>query len=387
MKKYLVHVWLELYAIALAALHLSRGVATDEAKYLLNIPYPHPPLVRTLMNWTEWMPIQELFWRVLIATLVVQAVWFVWDMTRGLTHEQRGFVAAGWLLSSAVMLQAGTIMMAPFTAVQALVFLWLLQHQQLVNKYPALIAIYWFACLFTAYQILLFIPVVILLYWRTPLSTVYKAICVGIPIFLLFLYTLANPLVPVSMLAAGTQNSTVVAGEKFEYIVVLWALGGSLIFSAIGTLGILLQRRWDVALCLLLVVFYVSLSYREYYAILFTPLFVVGAIAVPRLLCCVRTRLVLTALISVMFLEAYLPSTQPSVARQVGQLLQATQGTVLINGSYGHQWQYELTQSVVQYAPERAAKAAAIVCLEACENIPEDFRSEMIDEVVVWLKF
>lgn len=386
MKKYLPHIWLEVYAVALAALHLPRGLVTDEAKYLLNIPYPHPPLVRTLMNWTECLPIQELFWRIVIASMVVQAVWLVWDMGRSLTQEQRGLLAAGWLLSAAIMLQAGTILMAPFTAVQALVFLWLLQHQAFVNKYSALVALFWLASLFTAYQIALFIPVVALLFWRTPLSNTYKIICFGVPVFLLALYTLANPLVPASMLLAGTQNTSLAAGQKFEYVVLLWAVGGSVIFSALGTLGIALKKRWDLALCLLLLIAYVSLSYRPYYAILFTPLFVAGSLAAPRVLCCARSRVILLAIISFLFVKEFGPSLQPSVARQVGHMLQATPGTVLIHGSYGHQWQYELTQPVRQYRSDRTEKAAAIICLEQCADVPDDFKPVMVGNVVVWIR-
>ena len=68
---------LEVYALALAFLQAMSGVRTDEAKYLLNIPYPHPPAARFVLGLTDGWAYQEIFWRIVFATLLVQAVFLV----------------------------------------------------------------------------------------------------------------------------------------------------------------------------------------------------------------------------------------------------------------------------------------------------------------------
>lgn len=377
---------LQCYAIVLAVLHMPQGVLTDEAKYLLNIPYPHPPFARTIFSLTEWMPIQEVFWRIVLATFVVQSIWFVRSMARQFTREQQYSVAIAWLLSAAILLQAGTIMMAPLTAVQALFFCWAYTQRVFVEKYAAYIALFWLICLFTAYQILLFLPVVIAVFWRTALPRVRVIFCITVPVLLLVLYTASNPFISASMFAAGTQNAAHSFAQRFEYVLLLWALGGSIVLSVVGTFGAVLKKRWDILLSLALVSVYVFLSYRQYYAVLFTPLFIAGSVAAPRLLQGTKMRFVLYGICSAIFVQLYQPSMQPTLARQVGIMLQNVQGTVLIHGSYGHQWQYELTQPIRQYNSERAGNATAIVCLDACEEVPEDFNPVMVRGINLWLK-
>ena len=51
---------LQAWAILLAFVQtLGGGVRTDEAKYLLNIPYPQPPLARWILGWTEALPLMK----------------------------------------------------------------------------------------------------------------------------------------------------------------------------------------------------------------------------------------------------------------------------------------------------------------------------------------
>ena len=111
---------LEAYAVALAVLQSLSGVRTDEAKYLLSIPYPHPPFLRSVMSATEWVPFQEMLWRVLLASLFIHAVWLIWDMVRGLDRQQRIALCGAWLLSGSILLLSGSILLAPVNAVQAL---------------------------------------------------------------------------------------------------------------------------------------------------------------------------------------------------------------------------------------------------------------------------
>ena len=78
MRRALIIIGLEGYALALAWIQSLGGVRTDEAKYLLDIPYPHPPLMRWVLNLTEGFTYQEMLWRMIFATLLVQAVWLVY---------------------------------------------------------------------------------------------------------------------------------------------------------------------------------------------------------------------------------------------------------------------------------------------------------------------
>ena len=70
MQRILIILLLEGYAILLAGMQGVAGVRTDEAKYLLNIPYPHPPFARWIIGQTEWMTYQEMFWRIVFATIL-----------------------------------------------------------------------------------------------------------------------------------------------------------------------------------------------------------------------------------------------------------------------------------------------------------------------------
>src|SRR3989338_1752916 len=158
---------LELLAILLAWLQSLGGVRTDEAKMLLNIPYPHPPLLRWIVSQTEALPFQEMLWRVLLASIVVQAVWLVWDMGRDLPRGARMVAAGAWLLSAAVLAQAGSITTALVTAVWGLVFCWFFVRLELETpsprgrEYIPWVTLLWLFSLFTAYQAVLYVPILI----------------------------------------------------------------------------------------------------------------------------------------------------------------------------------------------------------------------------------
>ena len=107
---------LQLYAMLLAGVHFFEGLKTDEAKYLLNIPYPHPPFARSILSATEWVPMHEWWWRCIFATLLVQAVWLFVRCVPTDRMRARMVVLVMYLMSSALVMQAGTIMMAPLSA-------------------------------------------------------------------------------------------------------------------------------------------------------------------------------------------------------------------------------------------------------------------------------
>jgi len=366
MRRLPIVIGLQCYAILLAAVQAMGGVRTDEAKYLLNIPYPHPPLARWILSQTEIFPFQEWFWRIIFATTLVYAVWFVWGMHRKSGKEQRLLVCGLWLLSAAVLLQSGSIMMAPLTALQALVFVWLLSRKD-NSPYAELIAMFWFASLFTAYQAILFMPLTIEVFRRMHISPSQKVMSVGLPLLALAFYTLTNPLIPASMLNAGHQNDGISAAASAHGVVLLWIVAGSAVLSILGMIGTVRKKNAPVIFSFVLVSFYVLISYRFYYAILFTPLFVanVPEIRYP------RVTLAFHSVVSAICIALFPLSTQMSTARSVMSTITPRDGTVLVSGSFGHEWQYESSVPVQRYQPSLQDFAAAIVCLDPCEGINE----------------
>ena len=430
-------VLLEIVAVALAFMQMLGGVRTDEAKYLLNIPYPHPPLVRWILSQTEWIPFQEWLWRIIFATLMVQAVWIVMGLEctkyqksrntqNSISNNERPvrsehwilgneislffdiwgiFVGACWLFSSAVLLQSGTIMMAPLTALQSLVFLWLLSNRSSAERHRGFVALFWLASLFTAYQIVLFAPLVIALFWRMKIPLWQKALYVLLPFLLLIIYTFVNPLALSSMFVHGSKDLSETLIERFLRTGKVWGLGGSFLISLLGTIGIFHTRRWELIASFLLVLAFVALARFEYYAILFTPLFAVGCgalllslqrinnlpftisnqFAIRNLQFAILMLLLLGTTVTLWFFP---PSFKPGPSRSVMQLIiaQGKQGSVLINGPFGHEWQYESPFPVRRYVSGFVTGAQAIVCLRPCENIPQkDFTEIASDPVPVWM--
>ncbi len=369
-----VKAWaLEGLAVILALLQWQVGVRTDEAKYLLNIPYPHPPAVRFILGLTKGFPFQELLWRLVFATLLLQAVWLVWDLTKGYTKNQRTIIALAWIFSSAILLQAGTVMMAPLTALEALAFLWLSSRPALVDRYRGFVALFWLFSLFTAYQAVLFAPIVFLLFWRLKAPLLERAAYALIPLLLLSLYTLGNPLAAASFGVHAGRQIGESSLERIAGYLKVWLLGGSAVGSVAGTIGLLRLRRADLLLSFLLVSAYVLLSRYDYYAVLFAPLFAVGFTGFFDPRCATAPWFERPVWISFFALGAwatiwFCPLPGASLARQVMRDVAASgmRGTVLISGSFGHEWQYESPAAVRRFAPELVAGAGAVICLDAC---------------------
>ncbi len=363
---------LELLALALSKWQALGGVRSDEAKYLLNIPYPHPPLLRSVMSFTENLPFQEGFWRLLLATLLVQAVWLVWDMTRTFHLEDRILVCAGWLLSSAVLTQAGSIMMAPVTALQALFFLWLSLRPDVSKKIPGMIGLLWLASLFTAYQVILFLPLVWSLLRRSGQSRSMTALYVFAPILLLALYSLANPLTLGAMLIRRDQGISISLLSRFMGLGKLIIIGGAGVASVLGIWGIAKSRDRGLQMSLLLVCGFLFFSIPQtYYAILFTPLFVAGLYSLFHGRHHPHAQPLLAGLIAACAVITWFaqPGRIPSHAREVAQAIahQKWGGRLMIAGSFGHEWQYEYNDEILRYRPELESSAQAIICLNTCE--------------------
>lgn len=383
-KERLIGGCLELFAIALANWQALAGVRTDEAKYLLNIPYPHPPLLRWILSMTEVLPYQDMLWRLLLATLMVQAVWLVWDMTRNFHLEDRIMVCAGWLLSSAVIVQAGSIVLAPAVALEVLVLVWLRSRPEFLAetagdaqarmRKAALIGLFWLGTVFTGFQSVLFFPLAWSVLRRLGCGRKEVALYVVGPVILLILWTLSNPLAIATMVIHSSDGARVALAERLIGSAKLWLVGGAGVVSVVGTFGIFQSRNWPLIISFLLVVAYVTASVPyPFYAILFTPLFVAGLWslfsgrrhphAFPLLAC-----LLFAGSIVVWFNQpARTPGPETAVMQAIASGSGASEGVVMISGSFGHQWQYASRFDVRRYVPERVGEARAIVCLSACE--------------------
>jgi hypothetical protein len=386
---------LELYALFLTGVQMLGGVRTDEAKYLLSIPYPHPPLVRGILAMTSEFPFHEFLWRLIFASILIQCVWFFADLGRVLTKQRRLCLCACWLFSSAVVLQAGSIVMAAATAVFGVIFLWNALHPKPPMSVKA-IACLWLASLFTAYQSVLFLPLVLSSFLHVGMSKKRIALYLGLPILLLVLYTLTNPHILASMAQASGQDSAMPLLDRLTRIAWVWLLAGGIATTAMGTVGILVSPRWDLVATFGLVLGFIVLTSQHYYAILFTPLLLGGLF----ILFCKR-RLKPGVFIGVQLVGTIimvivtLPMLSPSPARVVMKQLEAQgiTGPILIDGPFGHEWQYESAMPILKFNQELStqaeSEAQAIVCTrgECDEDVnPEAWVRMEGTAVEVWVR-
>ncbi len=387
---------LELYALLLTLPHLRAGVTTDEAAYLLNIPSPHPPLARSLFGLLDGWAGQEIFWRIALATLLVQAVWLLLASARDLRRSSRIALALAWLTSAAVVLQAGTVTMAPLTALQGMLFVWLHDRRRTQEEAPqgvGGIGLLWLASLCTAYQAVLFAPVVWGCMGRTQHRTRgrVRLVVFLIPLVLLALYTLTNPLVPASMIAQGTMAEAETLVDRLRGTGWILLLAGSGMLSVTGVIGLLLARRWMPLLSFLLIASSVFLVPSDSSAILFLPLLIVGTADLLRRLPSLAWPIgVLTPLCTVALLwsvPALLPQrgVDPPVVLRI-LAAPAGAGDLLIAGSFGHRWQYASIWPVRRYAARFLSDAVGVVCLTPCAEMRQQARWERVaaEPVEVW---
>ncbi len=374
--KTLTIVWLlEAYAFLLASMQMLSGVRTDEAKYLLSIPYPHPPFVRTLMEWTSWLTFHEFFWRLVFATIAIQSVWLLFDLGAVLTRQRRLCLAASWLLSASVVLQSGSIVLVVCTAVFGLLFLWIALHPDTPVQ-PIIIACMWFAALFTAYQSVLYAPLVFSALLNIRMHRIRAMGYFFVPIILLSLYTLINPHVLLTMSKVSTQDSVIPFFDRLSNIGWIWIFAGSGMASIAGTLGLLTSVRWDLVASFGLVMGFIILTSQHYYAILLTPLLMGGLYL---LLCKRRLQpfpfMCAQGIVMLALVISTLPLIRPTSAREVMRQLkvQGITGPVLMDGYFGHEWQYESHVPILRFSQELSREAEeeaqAFVCLRTgCEE-------------------
>lgn len=375
MRRLIILLGLQGYAVLLALVQARGGVRTDEAKYLLDIPYPHPPLARTLFHTLEGWEYQEFFWRVVLATLLIQAVWLVWSASRTLSARDRLTACGMWLFSAPVILQAGSIMLAPLTALQGLVLVWLyLRRDIVIHRYAGWLSIFWGLSLFTAFQALLFAPLVVALYRRLRLPLWFQAFCIAGPFMLLLLFILGSPQTAAGFLLLRGDNAGQGILDRFGGVLMVLLTAGSLWGTVLGMVGLL--RRGNSALLWTfgLLAAYVLVSYHEYYAVLFLPIIAVGMILLLRRWS-PHPLIVLAPLLlgTVVLAGPHILSVPSNPARDVMQAIAARTmtGSILIAGNFGHQWQYESGLPIFRYRPKLLPGAQAVVCLTACPEVSE----------------
>ncbi len=386
----MILIGLEAYAVLLA--WLQGGIRTDEAKYLLSIPYPHPPLARWFLSLFDGFTWQAGVARILFASLVVQAVRIVWKMAGGMPRLSRYALAAAWLFSWGVLSQAGAVMMAPLTALQGLLFLWLSIRDDDATPFAGVIALFWMASLFTAYQAALFFPIVLAILWKTKLPAWQRLALFFVPVFLLGLYTFTNPFALASMLnQAGKDGALSLAGRATAFAW-LWFAAGSGALSVAGMAGLFFSKRRAIIVSFLLVCGYIFVGFHGYYGIILVPFFAVGLAdalrAWPRLTAPFATCF-LVGTCALLFFHLRLPSASVAhvTMREIEQ--RGRQGDVLIQGSFGHEWQYESPYPVLKYGEWLLENARAVVCLkaDACEvRGAEGFEKMEGMPVEVWVR-
>ena len=390
-------VLLELLALILTLVHVPAGVLTDEAKYLLNIPYPHPPLLRWIIAATAQIPGHAFLWRSIFASGTLQASLLFWDLGKVLQRERRAALLGCYVLSSAVLLGAGSVMMAIPVAVFGSLFLWLALDPLPAKKSRLpILGLLWLASLFSAYQSILWIPLMYSAMRKTNVKHRKIALYLLIPISLLALYSLTNPWAAAAMLKVTNQDSVIPMMTRAWNFVMIWLIGGGIVGSIVGTWGVFTGDRWDVKATLLIALAYIALSAQYYYAILLTPLFAAGVLSL-----LVRRRLNARAFIRAQLVGSLLmiffahPAMTPSAAEVTIERLSPghLSGVLLIAGPFGHEWQYESPVPVRKYSQELATQiensASALVCTKkTCEEEVdrEKWLKYDTDPVEMWIR-
>jgi hypothetical protein len=399
MRRTLTALGLEVYAVALALLGSANAVRTDEAKYLLDIPYPHPPLLRWILGLFDGWSGQEIFVRIFFATVVIQSVWMLWRVAKRLRPASATWISLLYLLSAGTVFHAGTVMMSVVTGWQFLMLLLLYTYVsgRRMSRSPsgrmlaAVTGFFWLCSLFMAYHVALAFPIVIAILWRCTQRWYERSLYLALPLALLALYSLTNPLALLRMI--GTAGGEAVdLSMRFAQFGNIFLIAGSVMLAIIGIFGILRSRSTALIFSFLLVCAYILLARMHYQAIFLVPFFVVGCLSLPKFF----DRSFFWrgfSLFAVTFFTIWLlPKPEASPARDVGTVLE-TKGYTFANrarivGPFGHQWQYELPLEIVRDTPLLKNKDAdVLICIKKCDaKETRKLKQLMKEPVEVWTK-
>lgn len=249
-------------------------------------------------------------------------------------------------------------------------------RQELRTKnYACVVAFFWLISLFTAYQAVLYMPIVIAILWRAKMHPLRIAWVIGIPLVLVALYVLQNPLALASFVSAGGQNTALPFAERVQLVGGAWAWSGSIVLSVLGLIGIVRSKQIALIASFVFVCVFLVVSYRSYYAVLFLPLLVGGILSYPKVLRHAAFVLAAQIVISVWIFAQSTLAFSPSAAHTVMQKINAVPSSdiVLIHGIFGHEWQYESRSPIFRYRPALVSKAKAVICFEECLQLGNDF--------------
>jgi hypothetical protein len=326
-----------------------------------------------------------------------------------------------------MLTQAGTIMMATVTAFQGLLFVWLMyrgeaqgpsakyqvpkffrhawnlalgtwnffrgqQDHEKSEWYAFWVGILWFASLFTAYQIVLFLPIVIAVFAGLPVSRNKRIFYFVAPVIALVLYTVGSPLIIASFAIQGSKDASASVLMRLVHMGWLWVLAGSIFGAILGVWGILRSKSWALILTFILMSLAMCMAWQQYYGILFSPLLVAGLLHFfhhQKLKSFPYSPLIVFATAVIVGITP--PWTTTAVSREVVSDVEqhATQsGALMIYGFFGHDWQYESTHRPVRrYIPQEFAHASALVCTNNCDAIRKEGMWLVTDHPVeVWVR-
>ncbi|MDD5055185.1 MAG: hypothetical protein PHZ00_02860 [Candidatus Peribacteraceae bacterium] len=368
----------ELIALGIALLGMRMGLQSDEAKYLLEVPFSLPHAIRWFLSFGASLTFHEFLMRFVLASIAVQAGWLLWDLGTVLPLERQMALVGTWLLSAALIMQGGTLLPVTMTTVCGLAFVWVALHPEGTGhcRGPC-VGLLWLLSLFISYQCLLYAPLV----WsglRSNRAHLRESVLYfTIPVLLLGIYLLGYPLAVAGMPQIPTQDMPLETGQRFLLAMKIFLFAGGYVTSVVGLWGILTGGRRDLFLSLILILTFILLFPRQHHAVLLLPLLTGGFF----LLFCRRKVpprgfLLLQTVATIIVIIIHPPKKSLNIARETMAALHAqgiTTGMILIDGAYGHEWQYESRQPIRTFSQELRAsieeQAAVFICTKkSCED-------------------
>jgi hypothetical protein len=387
-KKFIAIVLLEVIACLAVYIHLKAGVLTDEAKYLLSIPYPHPPVVREMMAWTKGWEWQEWFWRLVFASVMIQSIWLFASAQIVQEKKLMPIIALCFLFSPAIFLQSGTIMLVVPAAAFGMLMICTLLHPSKTTKIPTILfGILWLVALLSVYHSILFAPLVWSAMQASQGTVREKKICFYGPILLLILYSLSHPLALASMIGV-TKTHTSLSLIARGWDIADTILRGSGLLTLTGIIGAIVEKNRPLLLSLFATLALICLSPQNYYVILLVPSLLAGTLFLlqrekisssnPRIHSGANILLALHIPLSILIITQNFPSQAPSVARETIAWLstnqQMTDAPILIDGPFGHEWQYYSPLPLRKFSPtlrlEVEKQSQLLICTKqtSCES-------------------